>query len=83
MGTGAVVVAALGDSITAGSPAWDPDAGVRETLGTGADERSPYEFWAARSAIRSCRFRNCGVFGKTTDQIARGLGLCGRGARRR
>ena len=74
-----VLVAALGDSIVAGSPAWDPDPGVRETLGTGADERSQFEYWAERAAPR-LRFRNCGVFGERTDQIARRLGECARGA---
>ena len=74
------LVAALGDSITAGSPAWDPNPGVRETLGTGADPRSQYEFWAKRKDAR-LEFRNCGVFGERTDQIAQRLEQCARGAR--
>src|SRR4051812_11641714 len=65
----APVVAALGDSIVAGSPAWDPDPGVRATLGTGADRRSQFEYWARRADPR-LSFRNCGVFGERTDQIA-------------
>jgi lysophospholipase L1-like esterase len=78
-GGSTVLVAALGDSITAGSPAWDPDPGRRETLGTGATERSQYEYWAERTDPR-LRFRNCGVFGDRTDQIARRLDECARAA---
>jgi lysophospholipase L1-like esterase len=74
-----VLVAALGDSILAGSPAWDPDPGVRATLGTGANERSQLEYWAERAEPR-LRFRNCGVFGERTDQIATRLESCARGA---
>ena len=33
------IVAALGDSITAGSPYWDPDATVRASIGARLDER--------------------------------------------
>jgi lysophospholipase L1-like esterase len=72
------VVAALGDSITAGSPLWDPDP--RRRSGRSADERSQYEYWAERR-LRDVRFRNCGVFGERTDQIARRLDECARGAR--
>jgi lysophospholipase L1-like esterase len=75
-----VLVAALGDSITAGSPAWDPDAGVREQLGTGADPESQYEYWAQLHLGRGVEFRNCGVFGERTDEIAARLGACARGA---
>jgi lysophospholipase L1-like esterase len=74
-------VAALGDSITAGSPLWDPDAGVRGQMSrTQLDPRSQYEYWARRARPRM-RFRNCGVFGERTDEIARRLGRCARGAR--
>lgn len=74
-----IVVATLGDSITAGTPAWDPDRGVRETLGTGADERSQFQHWAARRDPR-LDFRNCGVNRERTDQIARRLAKCADGA---
>jgi lysophospholipase L1-like esterase len=77
--SGPTLVAALGDSITAGSPAYDPDPGVRETLG-GGDPRSQYEFWA-KLRLGDVRFRNCGVFGERTDQIARRFDGCTRGAR--
>jgi lysophospholipase L1-like esterase len=73
------VVAALGDSITAGNPAYDPDPAQREALGFGDDERSQYEYWAARAAPE-LEFRNCGVFGERTDQIAERLNGCAEGA---
>ena len=76
---GVTVVAALGDSITAGSPLWDPDPAVREQLGAGAEERSQYEYWAAREDP-SLEFRNCGVFGERTDEIAQRLESCAAGA---
>ena len=72
-------MAALGDSITAGSPLWDPDPSVRSELTAGPDRRSQFEYWA-RKAVRDVRFRNCGVFGETTDQIARRLRPCADGA---
>ena len=74
-----VVVAALGDSITAGSPLWDPDPGVRDTLGTGVDPESQYPYWA-QLRLPNARFRNCGVYGERTDQIAQRLEHCAAGA---
>ena len=74
-----VLVAALGDSITAGSPLWDPDPAIRERIGTALDERSQFEYWATRSDA-STEFRNCGVFGERTDQIAERLEECAAGA---
>ncbi len=76
---GKVLVAALGDSITAGSPLWDPDPSVLARTGVAPDRRSQYEYWAARNDER-LRFRNCGVFGERTDQIARRLDECAEGA---
>ena len=76
---GPTVVAALGDSITAGSPLWDPEPAIREELGAAADERSQYGYWAAR-ADPALEFRNCGVFGERTDEIARRLQSCAAGA---
>ncbi|MDQ3572522.1 MAG: GDSL-type esterase/lipase family protein [Actinomycetota bacterium] len=72
-------VAALGDSITAGSPLYDPDPALRAALGFGDDERSQYEFWARR-AEPELEFENCGVFGERTDEIAARLGECAAGA---
>lgn len=71
-----IVVAALGDSITAGSPGWDPNPRLRATH---ADPESQYEFWAAAADPR-LEFRNCGVYGERTDQIARRLHDCSEGA---
>jgi lysophospholipase L1-like esterase len=67
-----IVVAALGDSITAGSPGWDPDPRLRLP---DADPESQYEFWAATADPR-LEFRNCGVFGQRTDEIQRRLESC-------
>jgi lysophospholipase L1-like esterase len=74
------LVAALGDSIVAGSPAYDPDPRMRETLGFGADERSQWEYWA-KQKDPSLRFRNCGVYGQRTDEIAKRLDECAKGAK--
>jgi lysophospholipase L1-like esterase len=63
-----VIVACLGDSITAGSPLWDPDPVLRAGI-VEADERSQWLWWAARAAPE-LRFRNHGVCGERTDQIA-------------
>jgi lysophospholipase L1-like esterase len=73
------LVAALGDSITAGSPGYDPDPNQRANLGFGADEKSQWEYWAQREHPE-LRFRNCGVYGERTDEIARRLDECARGA---
>jgi lysophospholipase L1-like esterase len=40
---------------------------------------SQYEYWA-RKAVDGVRFRNCGVPGERTDQIAARLSVCARGA---
>jgi lysophospholipase L1-like esterase len=63
-----VIVACLGDSITAGSPLWDPDPVVRARIGE-PDERSQWQWWAAQAAPE-LDFRNHGVYGERTDQIA-------------
>ena len=72
-------IAALGDSITAGNPNYDPDPRARRALGFGDDPRSQYEYWAHRDDPR-LRVRNCGIFGQTTAQIATRLRSCARGA---
>src|SRR5687768_2770297 len=64
-----IVVTALGDSITAGTPYWDPDGNERERIGAALDERSQWEHWAAASDPR-LTFRNHGVNGQRTDEIA-------------
>jgi lysophospholipase L1-like esterase len=65
-----IVVAALGDSIVAGSPYWDPDAAVRARIGAALDPESQWEHWAALADPR-LTFRNHGVYGERTDEIAR------------
>ena len=76
---GGVVVAALGDSITAGSPLWDPDAEIRAGIGSSIERKSQYEYWV-RERDPDLRFHNCGVFGERTDQIAVRLEGCAEGA---
>lgn len=66
-----LLVAALGDSITEGSPEYDARRG--------GDETSQWEYWAAGSEPR-LSFRNCGVYGQRTDEIAARLDECARGA---
>ena len=73
------LVAALGDSITAGNPAYDPNPGLRRSLGLGDDPRSQWEYWARRRHP-DLEFRNCGARGERTDQIARRFEDCARGA---
>ena len=78
-GRSPTVVAAIGDSISAGSPAWDPDPGIRRRIGEAADPESQYEYWA-QLRLKGTAFRNCGVLGERTDEIARRLDRCARGA---
>ena len=73
-----IVVAALGDSISAGSPLWDPDPAVRARI-PAPDERSQWEWWAAQRDSR-LEFRNHGVYGERTDQIAARLDIAAAGA---
>jgi len=73
-----VIVACLGDSITAGSPLWDPDSAVRARIDV-PDERSQWEWWAMRGDP-SLELRNHGVNGERTDQIAMRLAAAVEGA---
>lgn len=63
-----VVVAALGDSITAGTPGWDPDPEVRAQLPEPNPE-SQWCYWAEKADPR-LEIRNFGVNRERTDQIA-------------
>jgi lysophospholipase L1-like esterase len=63
------VVGALGDSITAGTPFWDPNPRVREQITEGLDERHAWPYWAEQ-ANPSLSIRNHGVNMERTDQIA-------------
>jgi lysophospholipase L1-like esterase len=55
-----LVVAAVGDSITEGSPGYDARHG--------GDQESQWEHWAAQANPR-VEFRNRGVYGERTDEI--------------
>lgn len=76
--TDSTIVATLGDSITAGTPGWDPDPRVREAKGA-RDERSQYQYWAAAAAPH-LSFVNHGVNGERTDEIALRLDRAAQGA---
>src|SRR5712691_1210485 len=66
-----IVVAALGDSITEGSPGYDSRRG--------GDETSQWEYWAARADPR-LDFRNRGIYGQRTDELMARLDESARGA---
>jgi lysophospholipase L1-like esterase len=68
-----IVVAVAGDSISAGSPLWDPDETLRARIPS-PDERSQWQFWAARADPR-LEFRTTAVYGERTDEIALRLEL--------
>jgi lysophospholipase L1-like esterase len=73
-----IVVAVAGDSISAGSPLWDPDAVVRSRIAA-PDERSSWQWWASRADER-LEFRTSAVYGERTDEIARRLDILFAGA---
>ena len=73
-----MIVACLGDSITAGSPLWAPDPTARARIAT-PDERSQWEWWAMRRDA-TLELRNHGVYGERTDEIAMRLQTAARGA---
>ena len=73
-----IVVAVVGDSISAGSPLWDPDPAVRARIPT-LDERSQWQWWASQ-ADDELKFRTSAIYGERTDQIARRLELVLSGA---
>ena len=64
-------IAVVGDSISAGSPLWDPDPEVRARI-EAPDERSQWQWWAAQ-ANPSFEFHTSAVYGERTDQIAQRL----------
>lgn len=68
-----IVVAVAGDSISAGSPLWDPDPAVRSRMAV-PDERSHWQWWAARADGR-LGFRTSAVYGERTEEIARRVDL--------
>src|SRR3981189_3340563 len=73
------IVACLGDSITAGSPLWDPDPAVRARIGDALDARSQWQGGAAQ-LDGTLDFRNHGVYGERTDEIAARLDAAAAGA---
>jgi lysophospholipase L1-like esterase len=73
------LVAALGDSITSGSPGYAPDPVTRANYGLGNDPRSSYEYWASQKDPNLV-FRNCGAFGERTEEIAARFDECTDGA---
>jgi lysophospholipase L1-like esterase len=66
--TDRIRLSALGDSITAGNPGYDPDP-ARQPF-EGDDPESQYLYWAAQADPR-IEFRNHGVGGETTAEIVR------------
>jgi lysophospholipase L1-like esterase len=66
-----IVVAVAGDSISAGSPLWDPDPTVRARI-PAPDERSQWQWWAAQADPR-LEFRTTAVYGERTDEIGQRL----------
>ena len=68
-----ILVAVAGDSISAGSPLWDPDPAVCARI-PAPDERSQWQWWAALADPR-LGFRTTAVYGERTDEIARRLDL--------
>lgn len=66
-----IIVAALGDSITEGSPGYDSRRG--------GDETSQWEHWGALADPR-LDIRNCGIYGQRTDEIMARLEECAAGA---
>jgi lysophospholipase L1-like esterase len=73
-----IVVAVAGDSISAGSPLWDPDPAVRARIAA-PDERSQWQWWASQADPR-LEFRTTAVYGERTDQIARRIEVAQEGA---
>jgi lysophospholipase L1-like esterase len=64
-------IAVVGDSISAGSPLWDPAPAVRARIAA-PDERSQWQWWAAQ-VEPSLEFHTSAVYGERTDQIAERL----------
>ena len=73
-----MIIACLGDSISAGSPLWDPDPQARARI-EDPDERSQWEWWAMRMH-GDLDLRNFGVHGERTDEIAKRFDLAVAGA---
>lgn len=72
------VLAALGDSQTAGNPGWDPDPARRAAEGAN-DPQSTYLYWVAER-FPELEVRNHGVGGERTDEIRARLDDAAEGA---
>lgn len=72
------MIAAVGDSITAGNPGYDPDRRVRKSPGFGNNPESQWEYWAQREHP-DLQIRNCGVMGESTSEIAERFDECTQG----
>ncbi len=72
------MIAAVGDSITAGNPGFEPDPGLRTSLGFGDNPESQWEYWAQRKHP-DLQIRNCGVRGQSTAQIIQRFDQCTQG----
>ncbi len=57
-----------------------PGSRVRARIGASADPESQFGYWA-QLRLKGTRFRNCGVFGERTDEIASRLDDCAKGAK--
>lgn len=62
-----IVVAVVGDSISAGNPGWDPNPELREREGD--NPQSQFQYWAGLRDPR-LELRNFGVGGELTNEIA-------------
>jgi len=77
------IVAALGDSITAGAPRWSPNRELRQVIASRRGDltrTSQWEHWANVATDDAFRFRNCGREGDRTDEIEARLAGCSAGA---
>ena len=79
VGPRSVLVATVGDSLTSGSPYFDPDPRNRTLIRGEADVRAQWQYWLAR-ARPGTAVRNCGLAGRRTDQIAGEVDRCAEGA---
>ena len=62
-------MAAVGDSITAGTPSWDPDPQVRARIGAKLNPESFWPYWA-QGAHPGVQFRVSAADGERTDEVA-------------
>jgi len=69
----AIVIGIVGDSISAGTPDWDPDPAVRATIAA-PNEQSAWPYWAAQADPRLV-FVVSAVDGERIDQILTRLDL--------